>query len=184
MAATRLFGEDGYEATSIEDVLTASGVTRGALYHHFDSKADLLDAVAEAVFARVAQETSEAARGAGDALERLRAGSHAWLRMALDPAVQRLTLLDPPTVLGWTRWRELDEAHSLGGIRAAFRRLEEEGRIPAGQASLLASMLLASLNEAALFITNASDQLAALQTGRSAVDTLLDRLVPAPAVPA
>jgi AcrR family transcriptional regulator len=185
IAARRLFAEDGYEATSIEDVIAASRVTRGALYHHFQSKAELLDAVVEAVFAEVARETAESARGAGETLQRLRAGSHAWLQMALDPAVQRLTLLDPPNVLGWARWRELDEEHSLGGLRAACRRLEEEGRIPAGQADLLASMLLASLNEAALFITNADDQLAALETGRAAVDTLLDRLAGhAPARPA
>lgn len=175
-AASRLFADDGYEATSIEDVLVASGVTRGALYHHFTSKAELFDAVVESVLAEVARETAESARGAGDPLAQLRAGSHAWLTMALDPRIQRLTLIDPPNVLGWTRWRELDEKHSLGGLRAAFRSLDTEGRIPHGQVDLLANMMLASLNEAALYITHADDQAAALQTGRSAVDTLLERL--------
>jgi AcrR family transcriptional regulator len=179
-AARELFGAQGYEATSIESILDASGVTRGALYHHFASKSDLFDVVAEEVFVEIAAGTEAAARGGRDALAQLRAGSQAWLEMALDPAVQRIALLDPPTVLGWLRWRELDEQHTLGGLRAALRRLAAEGRIPAGQDELLANMLLAALNEAALFIAYASDQPAALTRARSAIDTLLSRLISTP----
>jgi AcrR family transcriptional regulator len=177
LAASReLFGDRGYEATSIEAVLERSHVARGALYHHFQSKSQLFDAVAEEVFVEIADQTAAAARGGADPLERLRAGSHAWLQMALDPHVQRIALLDPPTVLGWLRWRELDEQYTLGGLRASFRHLAGEGRIPDGEGELLAYMLLAALNEAALFIAYADDQQAALETGRAAIDTLLDRL--------
>ena len=186
-AARELFGERGYEATPIEAVLDSAGVARGALYHHFVSKAELFDAVAEEVFIEIADRTNAAAQGA-DPLERVRAGSQAWLEMALDPAVQRIALLDPPTVLGWTRWRALDERHTLGGLRAGFGRLEGEGRIPAGEGALFANMLLAALNEAALFIAYAEDQPAALDTARGAIDTLLERLAPRsgaePALPA
>ena len=181
-AARDLFGAQGYDATSIEGVLERSGVARGALYHHFASKAELFDAVAEEVFIEIAQRTDAAARGGArgrlpaDPLVRLRAGSHAWLEMALDPAVQRIALLDPPAVLGWARWRALDEQYTLGALRGALARLARAGRIPRGQDEVLANMLLAALNEAALFIAGASDQRAALRTGRAAVDTLLDRL--------
>jgi AcrR family transcriptional regulator len=179
-AARGLFGERGYEATPIEEVLGAAGVARGALYHHFATKADLFDAVAEEVFAEIAQRTDEAALDGGpDMLERVRLGSRAWLELALDPAVQRITLLDPPPVLGWERWRALDERHTLGGLRAGFRRLEAEGRVPTGQGELLAHLLLAALNEAALFIGSAADKAAALATARATIDTLLDRLVEA-----
>ena len=174
--ARELFGDRGYDATSIEAVLERSHVARGALYHHFQSKSQLFDVVAEEVFVEIADQTAAAARGGADPLERLRAGSHAWLQMALDPAVQRIALLDPPTVLGWLRWRELDEQYTLGGLRASFRHLAGEARIPDGEGELLAYMLLAALNEAALFIAYADDQQAALETGRAAIDTLLDRL--------
>jgi AcrR family transcriptional regulator len=174
--ARELFGERGYDATSIDAVLEVSGVARGALYHHFPSKLALFNAVAEEVFIEIADTTAAAARGSADPLESLRAGSHAWLRMALDPAVQRIALLDPPTVLGWARWRQLDEQYTLGGLLASFRRLARDGRIPHGEAELLAHMLLAALNEAALFIAYAEDQRAAMDTGRAAVDTLLDRV--------
>jgi AcrR family transcriptional regulator len=180
-AARELFGERGYEATSIEAVLESSQAARGALYHHFPSKAELFDAVARQVFAGIAQQTTAAARTEVGTLEQLRAGSQAWLRMALDPAVQRIALLDPPSALGWMRWRELDEQYTLGGLRASMRSLAAEGRIAGEQQELLAYMLLAALNEAALFIASADDQPAALATGMAAIDTLLDRLAGPPA---
>lgn len=175
-AARQLFGERGYEDTSVEDVLSASGVARGALYHHFKGKAELFDAVAEAVFAEVASTTDVAARAGATPLERLRAGAGAWLELACEPAIQRIVLLDSPAVLGWARWRELDEQHSLGDLRASVRRLARERRVPGGQEEILARMLLAALNEAALFITCAEDSASALQTARAAVDLLIDRL--------
>jgi AcrR family transcriptional regulator len=179
-SARDLFGERGYEATSIDAVLENSGVARGALYHHFASKAKLFDAVTEEVFVEIAEQTAAAGQGSTDPLERLRAGSHAWLVMALDPAVQRIALLDPPTVLGWRRWRELDEQYTLGGLRGAFSRLARDGRIPHGQAELLAYMLLAALNEAALFIAGADDEQRAVAAGKATIDTLLDRLCGVP----
>jgi AcrR family transcriptional regulator len=175
-AARRLFGERGYEATSIESVLEASDVARGALYHHFQSKAELFDAVLADVLVEIAERSAAAAAASKDPLEGLRAGSHAWLAMALDPAIQRIALLDPTTAVGWARWREQDQAHSLGGLRATLLRLTDEGRVPASQAELLAHVLLAALNEAALFVAFAADQRAAVDTARATVDTLLDRL--------
>jgi AcrR family transcriptional regulator len=177
-AARQLFGEHGYEATSIESVLEASGVARGALYHHFKSKAELFDAVLAEVLIEIAERTAAAAVTAGnsDPLEGLRTGSHAWLQMALDPAIQRIALLDPTNAVGWARWREQDQAHSLGGLRAELMRLAGEGRVPREQAELLAHVLLAALNEAALFVAYAEDKAAAAETARATVDTLLDRL--------
>ncbi len=175
-AARRLFGERGYEATSIESVLDASGVARGALYHHFQSKAELFDAVLADVLVEIAERSAAAAAAGKNPLEELRAGSHAWLAMALDPAIQRIALLDPTTAVGWARWREQDQAHSLGGLRATLLRLTDEGRVPPGQAELLAHVLLAALNEAALFVAFAEDQRVAADTARATVDTLLDRL--------
>lgn len=175
--ARELFGRDGYEATSIAAVLERSGVARGALYHHFAGKAELFDAVLEALYAELAAQAGGSARAGEDPLAGLRAGSHAWLEMALDPEVQRISLIDPPTAIGWARWRELDERHWLGGLRASLRRLEREGRVPEGQSELLARLLYAALNEASLLIAAAADGEAMRREAQEAVDTLLDRLV-------
>ncbi len=46
-AATKLFGRKGYNASTIENITDASGISRGALYWHFSSKAEVLAAVVE-----------------------------------------------------------------------------------------------------------------------------------------
>ncbi|MEV6780325.1 TetR/AcrR family transcriptional regulator [Streptomyces syringium] len=48
-AATRLFADQGYDRTSVQEIVEAAGVTKGALYHYFGSKDDLL----HEVYARV-----------------------------------------------------------------------------------------------------------------------------------
>src|SRR4051812_726989 len=62
VAARGLFGERGYDGTSIDAVLDATGVKRGALYHHFESKQALFDAVLDRVVSDGAQTAAEAAR--------------------------------------------------------------------------------------------------------------------------
>ncbi|CAN5311982.1 hypothetical protein BH24ACT7_BH24ACT7_23470 [soil metagenome] len=95
---------EGLDA-EVDAILQAAGVARGALYHNFANKAELFDAVLD----REAAAVAEAARAVDDPLDSLRAGCGAFLRLALDRAVQRITLLDSPAVVGWERWRELDE---------------------------------------------------------------------------
>jgi AcrR family transcriptional regulator len=171
-----LFAERGYDATSIEAILAAAGVARGALYHHFATKEALFDAVLDRLVAEIADAAADAARGARDPVEGLRRGCSAWLRMALDPAVQRIALVDAPAVVGWTRWRELDEVHTLGGLRANLEAIAAAGSLPEQQVDLLAHMVLASVNEAALMIARSDDPKAALAEGEAAVETLLQRL--------
>jgi AcrR family transcriptional regulator len=175
--ARELFGERGYDGTSISAVLDTAGVARGALYHHFATKEDLFDAVLDREVARVSAAAAKAARAASDPLESLRAGCATWLRVALDPAVQRIVLLDPPAVVGWKRWRELDEAHTLGGLRTNIAALAAEGRISKTEVDTFAHMLLAAVAEAALLIAQAADPEAALASGQAAVDTLVTRVL-------
>jgi AcrR family transcriptional regulator len=175
-AARGLFGDGGYNATSVGAVLERAGVARGALYHHFATKEELFDAVLDREVARIAALSADAARAADDPVAALRAGCNTWLEVALDPAVQRVVLLDPPAVVGWARWRALDEEHTLGGLRASIKRISADGRVPAGEVDVLAHMVLAAASEAALMIAQADDQPAALKDGQAAVDTLITRL--------
>ena len=176
--AGSLFGAYGYEGTSIEAILEEAGVKRGALYHHFDSKKALFDAALDRAIAQIAGVVAAAARKAGpDPVAALRAGCMAWLELAMDPAIQRLVLLDPPSVVGWDRLRALDETHTLGGLRRNLELIAKQGRVPAGDAGLLANVLLASLTELALHVARADDQPAALGSAKSALDLLLSRLL-------
>src|SRR5262245_30807619 len=121
--ATGLFAEHGYEATSIEAVLRSAEVSRGALYHHFAGKEPLFEAVFEAVELDVSHRLAEAIAGVTDPVEALRTGCLHWVALAGDPVVQRIVLIDAPSVLGWQRWRELEERYGLGMTKAAMRQV-------------------------------------------------------------
>jgi AcrR family transcriptional regulator len=177
-AAQELFGSRGYDGTSIEAVLDATDTKRGSLYHHFASKEELFDAVLDRLVAGITESVAAAASAAGpDPVDALVAGCRVWLRLALDPAIQRIFLVDAPAVVGWTRLRQLDERHTLGRLRAGLQRASG---LPAEQVDVLAHMLLAALNEAALLIARAEDPQEVLATAEVAVGTLIDRLVGMP----
>jgi AcrR family transcriptional regulator len=174
--ATRLFAEHGYDGTSIDAVLADSGVSRGSLYHHFAGKEALFLAVMEEVGARTGQQGEEVIRSASDPLAALRAGGLMWIRMAGDPVVRQIMLIDAPAVLGWQRWRELDEP-ALELIRGALAYAAEIGRIEHRHVDTFAHIMLAAANEVALVIAGADDPAAALTAGESAFAEFLDRLL-------
>ncbi|MFE0422649.1 TetR/AcrR family transcriptional regulator [Streptomyces sp. NPDC058953] len=74
-AATRLFAEHGYDGTSVQEIVEAAGVTKGALYHYFGSKEDLLQEVYGRML-RLQQERLDAFADADEPVEvRLRAAA-------------------------------------------------------------------------------------------------------------
>jgi AcrR family transcriptional regulator len=175
--ATRLFGERGYEGASIEAVLRESGVSRGALYHHFDSKEALFEAVFEAVETSVSQDIVEATTGLDDPVEALRAGSVAWVRLAADPVVRRVVIIDAPAVLGWDRWREIENRYGLGMLKVAVQGVADAGRLQPDLVDLFAHMVLAAMNEIAQLVARAEDADVVIRQGEAAVDELLTRLL-------
>src|ERR1700744_1977619 len=143
--ATRLFAEHGYEGTSVEAVLSAAGVSRGALYHHFAGKEALFEAVVSAVSAQVTTELTEVIRGCGEPADALRTAGLAWISLAADPVIQRIVLVDAPSVLGWDRWRAMDDGRTLGALRLMLQAVSDGGRLPAGLVTPFAHMILAGL---------------------------------------
>ena len=177
--ATGLFAERGFDGTSIEAVLDAAGVSRGSLYHHFANKEALFDAVLDAVETRIGEDvlTAAASVDLSDPAAALRVGCLTWIRLAGDPVVQRIVLIDAPAVLGWERWRAIEEQNALGSLKAAMQALAEAGRVRPELADALAHTVLASVNELALMIARSDDQAATQRTAELAVDELLTRLV-------
>src|SRR3954447_1282763 len=174
--AERLFTELGYEATSISTVLSETGVSRGAFYHHFPSKEALFETVLESVETRVEETLRAAAAKEKDPVAAIRAGCRAWLSLAGDPTVLRITLTDAPSVVGWSRWREIDEQHGFGLLLAGLRAT---GRFPEELVHPLAHMLLAATLEAALLVARAGPRSKAAASARAGVEELLDRVLAA-----
>ncbi|MGH3246028.1 MAG: TetR/AcrR family transcriptional regulator [Trebonia sp.] len=175
--ATGLFAEHGYEGTSIEAVLAAAGVSRGALYHHFAGKEALFEAVVSAVSDQVTVKLAEAVRDCVDPVDALRTAALAWIGLAGDPVIQRVVLVDAPSVLGWDRWRAMDDGRTLGTLRAMLQVISDRGRLPAELVAPFAHMILAALDEITLVTARAADSTAAVAEARAAVEELLTRLL-------
>ncbi|MEU4225500.1 TetR/AcrR family transcriptional regulator [Nonomuraea sp. NPDC026600] len=73
--ATRLFAERGFEGASVQEIVLAAGVTKGAMYHYFDSKDDLLHEIYGRVLRMQMERLTEIADGPGTVAERLHAAA-------------------------------------------------------------------------------------------------------------
>jgi AcrR family transcriptional regulator len=157
-AARLLFARDGYGGVGTEEIVRSARVTRGALYHHFASKEDLFRAVFEQVEAELTQRVAAVAASAEDPYQALSAGAETFLDACLDPAVQRITLLDAPAVLGWQQWREIGARYGLGLVQGALQAAMEQGLIARQPVAPLAHVMLGALDEAAMLVAQSDDE--------------------------
>jgi AcrR family transcriptional regulator len=121
--ARDMFLRDGYAATSPNDIAVACGMTKGALYHHFRSKAELLDAVVRLIQRELRTAVLRKASAAGDPWDQIEAGCTAYLQsVSATPGLHRLLYADAVAGLGWQRWREIDQQYWSRDLRAALTR--------------------------------------------------------------
>jgi AcrR family transcriptional regulator len=158
-AARPLFAQRGYAGVGTEEIARAAGVTRGALYHHFDGKRELFEAVYERIEIELAERIASGALGANASspLAAMRAGTEMFLLASTEPETQQIVLLDGPSVLGWDRWREIATEHGLGLIEATLAAAVEAGEIDSQPVRPLAHVLMGALDEAAMLVARADD---------------------------
>lgn len=172
-AARTLFVDKGYADTSTPEIAAMAGITRGALYHHFEDKRALFRAVLEEEARAVADEIERAAPATRSPRRALLAGSQAYLDAMTVAGRTRLLLIDGPAVLGVADTLALDEAHAgrtlRDGLAAAL-----DGRIAAPvTVDALATLLSAAFDRAALAIDAGADRDAI----RAAIIRLIDRTI-------
>src|ERR1700737_672656 len=178
-AARELFAARGYAAVATEEIVRAAGVTRGALYHHFAGKLELFQAVYEDVERGLVEQIAASATStAGDPLEALHAGAQAFLDACEDPAVQRIALVDAPSVLGWERWREIGLRYGFGLVQATVQAAMDDGLIEPQPAVPLAPLLLGAIDEGAMLIARAQDDGTTRTQVGASVARFLDALRP------
>jgi AcrR family transcriptional regulator len=175
-AGRKLFATLGYDAVAAEQIVQEAGVTRGALYHHFDGKAGLFEAVFLEIEAELVTKFPIDEFLSGDALGALRTGIARFLTLSLESEVQQIALIDAPAVLGWTRWQEIEAAHGLGLIQAGLDAAMAAGQIHQLPTAELANAMLGSLTESALAVARADDREAARQRAEAVLVALVDGL--------
>lgn len=171
----RLFSYSGYGNVGLAEIVRAAGVTKGALYHHFASKADLFRAVLEELQQEVARRVAAAADAHDDPWDQLTAGCQAFLTATTDPDVQRILLVDGPSVLGWSQWRAMDEAASARHLADALSLLIDAGIVTPQPVAPLVHLLSGAMNEAALWLASSTDPMDLSHT-RVALAGLLESL--------
>ena len=175
-AARELFTDHGYAATSTTEIVTRAGVTRGALYHHFPAKHDLFRAVFAQLEAEVTTHVAQEALAGADPLEQLRVGSRAYLDACLDPAIQRVVLVEGPSVLGWETWQEIESRYGYGLVVAGVEAAMAAGLVDTQPVAPLAHVLFGALTEAGMVVARAGDPRVARAEMDEAMDRLLDGL--------
>ena len=146
--AQRLFLTRGYERTTINDVITATGLSKGAFYHHFRAKEDLLEAIA----GRIAAESlafvdalrRDASLDALGRLNRLLALGRDWKREHIaELRAMFATLLRPENAVLYHRIQAAASAVLAPALAAIIDEGEAEGTFDAGDPRTAAETLLA-----------------------------------------
>jgi AcrR family transcriptional regulator len=177
--ARELFAERGYAAVGTEEIVRATGVTRGALYHHFAGKRELFEAVYEDVERQLVERIAASAiSSAGDPLQALHAGAQAFLDACEDPAVRRIALVDAPSVLGWEQWREIGLRYGFGLVQGTVQAAMDAGLIDPQPVLPLAHLLLGAIDEGAMLIARADDDGETREQVGASVTRFLDALRP------
>lgn len=172
--ARRQFSKAGYRAVGVRDITAAAGVSRGALTHHFGGKEELFLEVFLEIEREIAEATAHPSREPArtDALGQFRAGIETYLDAASGAETQRISFIEGPAVLGWQRWRSVEEDFYLGMMIKSLEKAAESGEIGDLPATTLAPMIFGSVTEAALMIAHAAEPV----RKRQEVGQVLDRL--------
>ena len=179
-SARTLFGERGFEATSIDDIAERTGVAKGAVYHHFASKEAIFTQVLEGVQRDLQQATVPTGISIPSGLaDQIAAGVEHYLLAASAPVVRRILLIDGPAVIGWRRWREIDDQFFGAGARMACAALLGEPASPA-EIDALTHLVMGAVMEAAMVCASAPDVPAAARDLTAALRKLLTGIAPRP----
>jgi AcrR family transcriptional regulator len=174
-AAHELFMERDYAQVSTDQILERSGLSRGALYHHFPTKLDLFRAVFMASERRVIEGITAQVPASSSPFEAIVFLCRGYLRAAEDDEeLRRIGLGQSRAVLGWEGWREAcaGVGTALAGATAAI----EAGELPARDPETTALVLLGTMIEAATLIFVAADPAAQRERSEAVVVDLLEGL--------
>lgn len=119
-AATELFADKGFSATSIDDIARRSNASKGAVYHHFSDKRQIFAEVFRASEMAVIEKALQSVPTDGRPWERLAAATSAFLSAYVEDTTARALLSQVMGVLGWERVRAIDDEIALPIIRAAI----------------------------------------------------------------
>ena len=155
--------KQGLDKTTMQAVLTDTGLSKGALYHHFKSKTDIVEANNSEESRQTIERAFKKANRSQGPLYRLKSACLAWTEEVRKPRVSKILFEIGPTALGPERARSIEDAHSAPLMDSLLKEAVSAGDIEDTDLQLFRSFLNALIEQAALH---------QLRTGRNAQDML------------
>ncbi len=155
-AARRAFGTVGFAESSMDDFTAEAGLTRGALYHHFGDKKGLLQAVIREIDAEMTARLNKVSSEAPTRWQGFVDECVAYIRMALEPEIQRIMFRDGPAVLGDISQWPMTEG-CIAALAASLNRLKADGEVIDIDTEAAARLINGASSHAALWIANSED---------------------------
>lgn len=153
MAAARgLFVEKGYADTATPDIVSAAGVTRGALYHHFEDKKALFSAIVAEEARLVSAEIEAKSALSTNERDAILDGARGYFDAMAVPGRTRLLLLEGPAILGLHSLQDIDAENAEGSLKAGLAVLFAANGKDAILLDAYAQLLSAAFDRAALAI--------------------------------
>lgn len=174
--ARRLFASQSYANTSTEQILLGTQVTRGALYHQFADKADLLRAVCEQIHQEIVQDVNAKTATSINSFDALLVGCDAFLEAVAKPDVQQILLIDAPAVLGWEEWNKLDIQYGFGLLLEGIKQTIEDGYFTPQPVEAIAVIINGAINEGVIWAANSDNPVEKLAEVRAVLHQILHGL--------
>lgn len=174
-SARKSFTDHGYAATAMDELCTAAGLTRGALYHHFGDKQGLLKAVVAEMDVEMDQRLQQSFVTANNTWAGLQQRCQLYLEMAQEAEIKRIILQDARAVLGQRSGTESQQC--ITSLQSILQELMQAGTIHHTDSEALALLIHGSLTEASFWIADAQDSQQRLKHAVAAVQLLLNGLL-------
>jgi len=126
--AARLFQQRGYDATSMNDVAAALKLSKGGLYHHFQSKDEILFEIMDHAMQITEQRVLNPVRSIADPEERLRTLIRLHIEVVLSPRDREITVMLhenhplPPALRKRINARKKEYVHFLENLMAEVQK--------------------------------------------------------------
>ena len=157
------FLDRGYAATTMKHVLDQTGLSKGALYHHFESKEEIIEALFEHESRTTIERVMARVDPAASPLTRLRAACLDWTQEVRAPDTSKIIFEIGPAALGARKAKAIEDRNSLHRIEALVSEAISAGDISTEDPKLITSFLNALVAEAGMY---------ELRTGRDSRSTL------------
>ncbi len=152
--ARKKFIVKGFRNTSLQEIVEEIGLTRGAFYHHFKNKEEILYELMMIIQAELGDYVEQKAMQSSDPWQQLFIGCVAFIEKAIDKEVMKILLVDGPSIVSWQSWKQMDSENSESHLKVQLLTLQKQGIVKKINIDYLTSFISGGLNELAIFLSS------------------------------